>query len=40
LDGLRQALGITVHVRSVEPRQIERSQGKAVDVVDRTAITR
>ena len=30
LAGLREALGINVYVRLVEPRQIERSQGKAV----------
>ena len=35
LDTLRQALGIKVHLRVVEPRQIERSQGKAVRVVER-----
>ena len=35
LESLRDALGINVHVRMVEPRQIERSQGKAIRVVER-----
>ena len=38
LDTLRQALGIKVRVRVVEPRQIERSQGKAVRVVERSGL--
>jgi phenylacetate-CoA ligase len=38
LDGLHQALGIRVQVRCVEPRQIERSQGKAKRVVDRQKV--
>jgi phenylacetate-CoA ligase len=38
LDGLHQALGIRVQIRCVEPRQIERSQGKAKRVVDRQKV--
>jgi len=38
LDTLRQVLGIKVRVRVVEPRQIERSQGKAVRVVERNKV--
>jgi len=38
LDTLRQALGINIRVRVVEPRQIERSQGKANRVVERARV--
>ena len=35
---LRSVLGITAHIRLVEPMAIERSLGKAVRVVDRRKI--
>ena len=38
LDTLRQALGINIRVRVVEPRHIERSQGKANRVVERARV--
>ena len=32
---LKQALGISVHVKLVEPKTIERSEGKAKRVIDK-----
>ena len=39
LDELRLALGIQAVVRLVNPKSIERSEGKAKRIVDRRAVT-
>jgi phenylacetate-CoA ligase len=40
IDAVRQSLGIRVRLRVVGPRQIPRSQGKAVRVIDRRDLNR
>lgn len=37
-DELRSELGISAHIKLVEPRSIERSEGKAKRIIDKRMI--